>query len=68
MSNHTQSVHPLNPPAVSARVIWSAAAVVTVLLLLAYLVAFDQGAVSQSGTYLHELMHDGRHLLGVPCH
>ena len=32
------------------------------------LLAFDQGAVSQSGTYLHELMHDGRHLLGVPCH
>jgi len=38
------------------------------LLLLAYLVTFDQGAVSQSGPYLHELMHDGRHLLGVPCH
>jgi len=68
MSNHTDSVRPLNPPAVSARVIWSAAGVVTMLLLLAYLVAFDQGAVSQSGMYLHELMHDGRHLLGVPCH
>jgi hypothetical protein len=24
--------------------------------------------VSRSGMYLHELMHDGRHLLGVPCH
>jgi hypothetical protein len=24
--------------------------------------------VSQTGGYLHELMHDGRHLLGVPCH
>jgi hypothetical protein len=43
-------------------------AVVTVMLLLTYLVTFDQGAVSQSGTFLHELMHDGRHLLGVPCH
>ena len=68
MSNHTQSVRPLNPPAVSARVLWSAVIAVTMLLLLAYLVAFDQGAVSQSGMYLHELMHDGRHLLGVPCH
>ena len=68
MSNHTEQVRPLTPPAVSARVIWSAAGVVTMLLLLAYLVAFDQGAVSQSGMYLHELMHDGRHLLGVPCH
>ncbi|GLW12827.1 cobalt transporter [Microtetraspora sp. NBRC 13810] len=41
---------------------------VPVSLLLAYLVTFDQGAVSQMGSYLHELMHDGRHLLGVPCH
>jgi len=41
---------------------------VPVLLLIAYLVAFDQGAISQAGDYLHELMHDGRHLLGVPCH
>ena len=58
----------LGTPAVSARLLWTALAVVAALLLMAYLVAFDQGAVSQSGTYLHELMHDGRHLLGVPCH
>ncbi len=38
------------------------------LLLAIYLVQFDQGAVSQTGSFLHELMHDGRHLLGVPCH
>jgi hypothetical protein len=62
------SARPLSPPAVSPRVLWTAAGVVTTLLLLAYLVAFDQGAVSQGGMYLHELMHDGRHLLGVPCH
>ncbi|WP_169983874.1 CbtB domain-containing protein [Microbispora sp. H10836] len=41
---------------------------VPVLLLIAYLVLMDNGAISQSGAYLHELMHDGRHLLGVPCH
>jgi hypothetical protein len=63
-----QSVRPLNTPAVSARLLWTALAVVALMLLLTYLVAFDQGAVSQSGMYLHELMHDGRHLLGVPCH
>ena len=63
-----QAVRPLSHPAVSARVLWTAAAVVFGLLMLAYLVAFDQGAVSQSGMFLHELMHDGRHLLGVPCH
>ena len=39
-----------------------------VLLLIGYLVLMDNGAVSQTGGYLHELMHDGRHLLGVPCH
>lgn len=38
------------------------------LMLIAYLTLMDNGAVSQAGTYLHELMHDGRHLLGVPCH
>jgi hypothetical protein len=37
-------------------------------LVVLYLVSFDQGALSQSGSLLHELMHDGRHLLGVPCH
>lgn len=38
------------------------------LLLMLYLVGFDQGALSQSGNFLHELMHDGRHLFAVPCH
>ncbi len=64
----THPVGPLTSPAVTARLLWTAFAVTTALTLMAYLVAFDQGAVSQSGTFLHELMHDGRHLLGVPCH
>ena len=38
------------------------------LLLMIYLVQYDQGLVSTTGSFLHELMHDGRHLLGVPCH
>jgi hypothetical protein len=42
--------------------------VVLMALLTLYLVGFDQGAISRSGMYLHELMHDGRHLLGLPCH
>ena len=63
-----QTAHSLYAPAVSPRLITAAVAVAAVLLLLTYLVTFDQGAVSQSGMLLHELMHDGRHLLGVPCH
>nr|WP_221377543.1 CbtB domain-containing protein [Actinoplanes polyasparticus] len=58
----------VSTPAVSPRLLWTALTVVAFMLLITYLVAFDQGAVSQSGMYLHELMHDGRHLLGVPCH
>ncbi|MDQ3732383.1 MAG: CbtB-domain containing protein [Actinomycetota bacterium] len=40
-----------------------------ILLTLLYLVGLDQGATSVfSGQMLHEFMHDGRHLMGVPCH
>ena len=67
MSSST-SARPLAQAPVGARLWWTALAVVAALILLAYLVAFDQGAVPHSGMYLHELMHDGRHLLGVPCH
>jgi hypothetical protein len=55
-------------PALSPKLLSAALLSVGLMLLLAYLVGFDQGAVSQSGMFLHELMHDGRHLLGVPCH
>jgi hypothetical protein len=37
-------------------------------VLTIYLVQYDQGVLTQTGSFLHELMHDGRHLLGVPCH
>jgi putative cobalt transporter subunit CbtB len=63
-----KSVAQVQSPALSPRLVRAAVTVIATLLLMAYLVAFDQGAVSQSGTFLHELMHDGRHLLGVPCH
>jgi cobalt transporter subunit CbtB len=39
------------------------------LLLLLYFVGFDEGAASLvPGSTLHEWVHDGRHLLGFPCH
>ena len=37
-------------------------------VLTIYLVQYEQGTLTQTGSFLHELMHDGRHLLGVPCH
>ncbi len=38
-------------------------------LILLYFIGAEQGAMSAiAGHYLHEFVHDGRHLLGVPCH
>jgi Probable cobalt transporter subunit (CbtB) len=40
-----------------------------IMLLLIYFVGGEQGATSMfSGNYVHEFMHDGRHLLAFPCH
>ena len=42
---------------------------VALALLVAYGVTMENGAVLRSGArVLHELFHDGRHFLGVPCH
>jgi hypothetical protein len=40
-----------------------------ILLLVVYFVGAEQGATSLiPGMYVHEFLHDGRHLLGFPCH
>jgi len=37
--------------------------------LTIFFVSADQGAISiPAGTAIHEWVHDGRHLLGYPCH
>ncbi|KUJ69081.1 cobalt transporter [Streptomyces albus subsp. albus] len=39
------------------------------MLVLLYFVGAEQGATAAvSGENVHEWMHDGRHLLGFPCH
>jgi hypothetical protein len=39
------------------------------MLLALYFVGVEEGALSLfSGMYVHEFVHDGRHLLGFPCH
>ncbi len=37
--------------------------------ILVYFVSTDQGASSLfGGSFVHEFVHDARHLLGFPCH
>lgn len=37
--------------------------------LVLFFVSAEQGAFSlSSGTLIHEFVHDGRHLMGYPCH
>jgi len=38
-------------------------------VIVIYFVGAEQGATSLiSGTWVHEFVHDGRHMLGFPCH
>jgi len=47
---------------------WAAFVGVLALALL-YIVGLEQGATHiVHGTWLHEWVHDARHLLGFPCH
>ena len=40
-----------------------------VFLLALYFVGAEEGATSLiNGMYVHEFVHDARHLLGFPCH
>jgi hypothetical protein len=54
---------------VSETLPWLIGAVV-VGLALYYFVGIDQGATSVLGNnmYIHEFLHDARHLLSFPCH
>ena len=39
------------------------------LLVALYFIGAEEGATSVvGGTWVHEFVHDGRHLLGFPCH
>jgi hypothetical protein len=40
-----------------------------ILMILIYFVGAEEGATSIiGGHYVHEFVHDARHLLGFPCH
>ena len=82
MTLNNETTVQVGPRAAARPVVGQAliAAVVGTAVLLAlvvlYAVFLDQGTllspvmgkVATSANYLHELAHDGRHLLGAPCH
>ncbi|MGI3785537.1 MAG: CbtB domain-containing protein [Janthinobacterium lividum] len=58
----------LAPLPVRAVLPWLVLAALLALVTM-YFVGAEQGATSLfNGTAVHEWTHDGRHLLGFPCH
>ncbi len=55
---------------------WRVPLLVAAAVILLYLLAVDhglafllvQGQTAFDQQFLHELVHDGRHVLGAPCH
>jgi hypothetical protein len=65
-----RSLPAVSLPVIPAREIlpWAIFAGLIALLAL-YFVGTEQGATSLiQGMQVHEFVHDGRHLLGFPCH
>ena len=61
---------PISLPPIPLREIapWVALVVLLSLFVL-YFVSAEQGVTALiSGAGVHEFLHDGRHLLGFPCH
>ena len=58
------------PLAIAVRQILPWAIFGALLLVLGiYFVGVEEGAAAVfNGMYAHEFVHDGRHLLGFPCH
>jgi hypothetical protein len=56
------------PVPLKAVMPWAVFGVVLFIVVL-YFVGAEQGATALvSGHAVHEFVHDGRHLLGFPCH
>lgn len=75
MSDHTLAsdlapdLAPAAPTAIPIREVLPWLIFGALLLLLLYFVGAEEGATSLiPGMYVHEFVHDGRHLLGFPCH
>ena len=61
---------PVAAPAIPVREILPWAILSGVLFVIGlYFVGVEEGALSIfNGMSVHEFVHDGRHLLGFPCH
>ena len=58
------------PPSIAVREIipWAIFVGVAAVLLL-HFIGVEEGATSiMAGGYIHEFVHDARHLAGFPCH
>ena len=68
MIENSVSARPLLAP-IPLSAIWPWLVFIPFLMLAIYFVGAEQGATSMmTGMGVHEFVHDGRHLLGFPCH
>ncbi|MFO1075563.1 MAG: CbtB-domain containing protein [Geminicoccaceae bacterium] len=66
---HAAAVSVHAPQAIPLRELWPWLLFAAVMALAIYFVGVEEGATSIfPGMYVHEFVHDGRHLLGFPCH
>jgi hypothetical protein len=68
-SDARRSVAPAIDLSATKAALWLAGTAFLALVVL-YFIGVDQGATSVFGDnmYIHEFVHDARHLLGFPCH
>ena len=67
---YAPGVRPVRPSAIPVKEALPWAILGGLLLVIAvYFVGAEEGATALvKGMYVHEFLHDGRHLLGFPCH
>ncbi len=68
--SHALASHEVQVQSIPVAQIMPWAFFVGLLAMLAvYFISTEQGAVQMfDGSGVHEFVHDGRHLLGFPCH
>ena len=65
----TASAPAVAAPPIPVREVLPWAIFAALALLAIYFVGAEEGATSLiNGMYVHEFVHDGRRLLGFPCH